>query len=168
MIPIIIILISLVLDGILTNYLPYLVNDLSLLTPLLSVVSIFMIYPFYRKKENKYYIISFIMGIIYDLWYTNLLFFNAILFLLIALITKYIYKNFEISWLKIIIYLIGIISIYEIMNAGILLLFNLVPITCYKVLYKISHSLILNVIYAEFIYLIINIIPKKYKRISIN
>jgi len=168
MFPIITILISLILDGVLTNYLPYLVNDLSLLTPLLTIVSIFLVYPFYRKKEKKYYITSFIIGMFYDLLYTNLLFFNAILFLIIALITKYIYKNFEISYLKIILYLIVIISLYEILTAGIILLFNLVPITFYKVFYKISHSLLLNVIYGEALYLIINIIPKKYKKISIN
>ena len=36
MLAIIIIIISILLDGILTNYLPYLLNDLSLFTPLLS------------------------------------------------------------------------------------------------------------------------------------
>ena len=59
MIPIIILIISILLDGILTNFLPFLVNDLSIFTPLLTVVSIFIIYPFYRKHEKKYFIILF-------------------------------------------------------------------------------------------------------------
>ena len=33
---------------------------------------------------------------------------------------------------------------------------------------KITHSLIINIIYIEFIYLILKIIPKKFKKISIN
>ena len=164
----IILLISIVLDGILSNFLPFLVNGLSLFTPMLTVIAIFMIYPFFRKKEKNYFIKIFIVGMIYDLLYTNLVFFNGVLFLIIGFISLEIYKNFEISYLKLIIYLILIISAYEILTGIILLVFNMVPVTLYKVLYKITHSLILNIVYGELIYLIINLIPKKYRKISIN
>ena len=168
MISIIIMIVSILLDGLLTNYLPYLVNDLSLFTPLLTVTSIFIIYPFYKKKEKKFFITIFILGIIYDLLYTNLLFFNAILFLIIGLVTRFINKNYELSFIKIIIYISLIISVYEISTGLILFIYNMVPITIYKVIYKISHSLILNIIYIELLYLIIKLLPKKYKQISIN
>lgn len=164
----IILLISIILDGILTNYLPYLVNDLSLFTPLLTVVSIFILYPLNRKKETKFFILMFIVGIIYDLLYTNLLFLNGLLFFLIAFISKIIYKNFETSYFKLIIYTILIIVIYESLYAGILFIYRVVPITIYKLFYKISHTLILNIIYTELLYFIIKHLPKKYKRISIN
>ena len=164
----IILLISIVLDGILSNFLPFLVNGLSLFTTMLTVIAIFMIYPFFRKKEKNYFITIFIVGMIYDLLYTNLVFFNGVLFLIIGFISLEIYKNFEISYLKLIIYLILIISAYEILTGIILLVFNMVPVTLYKVLYKITHSLILNIVYGELIYLIINLIPKKYRKISIN
>ena len=168
MIPYIIETISLLLDGILTNYLPFLGNDLSLFTPLLSVISIFLIYPFFRKEEKKYLINIFIYGLIYDLFYTNLLFWNATIFLIIGLLTIFIYKNYEISFLKIIIPIIVIITSYELLNASIIWIFHLVPITFTKVIYKITHTLLLNIIYAEIIYLLLKIIPKKYKKISIN
>lgn len=168
MIPIIILIISFILDGILTNFLPYLVNDLSIFTPLLTVVSIFIIYPFYKKKEKKYFIILIILGLIYDLSYTNLLFFNAILFLGIGFISKYIYTNYEVTYIRLIIYVVILITIYESATALIIFLFQLTPVTIYKVFYKISHSLLLNIIYIELIYLILNLIPKKYKKISIN
>ena len=168
MISIIIIIISILLDGILTNYLPYLVNDLSLFTPLLTLVSIFIICPFFRKSEKTYYILAFIIGIIYDLLYTNLLFFNGVLFLAIANISKYIYKNYEITSLRLIVYTIILITIYESMIGIILFSFQLVPITFYKVIYKIGHSLLLNIIYAELLYLVLNKILKRHKKISIN
>lgn len=168
MIPYIIETISLLLDGILTNYLPFLGNDLSLFTPLLSVISIFLIYPFFRKEEKKYLINVFIYGLIYDLFYTNLLFWNSCIFLIIGLLTIFIYKNYEISFLKIIIPIIVIITSYELLNASIIWIFHLVPITFTKVIYKITHTLLLNIIYAEIIYLLLKIIPKKYKKISIN
>lgn len=166
MIPAIILIISFILDGILTNFLPYI--DLSLFTPLLTLTSIFLVYPFFKKKEVKYFIIVAIVGILYDLFYTNLLFFNCFLFLLIGYITKLIYKNLEISPIKIILYIIGIISVYEIVTALIILILNLVPVTISKVFYKITHSLLLNIIYAEVIYLILKLIPNKYKKININ
>lgn len=164
----IIIIISIILDGLLTNYLPYSVNDLSFFTPLLTVVSIFIIYPLNRKKETKFFILIFIIGIIYDLLYTNLLFLNGLLFVLIALISKVIYKNFETSYFKLIIYTILLIIIYESAYAGILFIYRIVPVTLYKLFYKITHTILLNIIYVELLYYIIKHLPKKYKRISIN
>lgn len=161
-------IISILLDGILTNYLPFLVNDLSYLTPLLTVVSIFIIYPLNRKKELKFFILIFIVGIIYDLLYTNLLFLNGLLFILIALVSKLIYKNFEISYIKLILYIIIIIILYESVYAGILFIYQVVPITFYKLVYKITHTLLLNIVYVEILYFIIKHIPNKYKKININ
>jgi len=166
MIPLIILILSFILDGILTNFLPYI--ELSLFTPLLTLVSIFLIYPFYKKTELRYFVTLIILGILYDLFYTNLLFFNAILFLIIGFITKIIYKNLDINFIKLIIYIIGIIIIYELTTGLIIFIFNLVPITITKILYKITHSILLNVIYAELIYLVLKIIPKKFKKININ
>lgn len=168
MIPIIIIIISIILDGLLTNFLPYLVNDLSIFTPLFTVTILLLIYPFYRKNNKLYYITAFITGFIYDSFYTNMLFFNAIIFLLISFIAKFIYKNYEVSYLRLILYIIVMISSYEVLTGLIIFIFKLVPITLYKVFYKIEHSLIINIIYGELIYFILNIIPKKLKKISIN
>ena len=67
MIPILILVISFIIDGILTNFLPYI--ELSLFMPLLTLISIFIIYPFYKKSETKYFLIVIIVGIIYDLFY---------------------------------------------------------------------------------------------------
>lgn len=168
MIELIIIIISFILDGILTNFLPYMLNDLSLFTPLLTVTSIFLIYPFYKKNEKKYYLTILILGIIYDLFYTNLLFLNAIIFLLLGIVSSYIHKNFELSYLKLIIYIILIITIYELTTVIVIGIFNLVPLTPSKIIYKITHSLLLNIIYSELIYLVIKLIPIRYKKISIN
>ena len=165
---IIILLISLILDGILTNFLPYLVGDLSIFTPLFTLTVIFLIYPLFRKKEIHYFILVFITGIIYDLLYTNLLFFNACLFLIMALISSFIYKKLEVDYLKLIIYLILVIILYETFTGIVLAIFNIVPVTISKIIYKITHSLIINIIYGELIYLIIDKLPNKYKKISIN
>ena len=168
MIPFIILFISFFLDGVLTNFLPYTVNNLSLFTPLLTLVSLIVIFPFFRKKETEYLIIAFILGVIYDLFYTDLLFFNGVLFFIIALTNSKFQKNFSINALNILLETIGLIIIYETTTALLLVIYNIVPITIYKIYYKIIHSLLLNGIYVEVLYLILKIIPKKYKKISIN
>lgn len=168
MIPLIIITLSLILDGILSNIFPYTVNNLSLFTHLLTLISIYLIYPFYKKKENKYILTIFLTGIIYDLLYTNLIFYNAIIFTIIGIISKYIYKHYEINYLNIIIQIILIVTIYELLNALIIILFNLVPMSISRLFYKITHSLLLNIIYSELLLLIINILPSKYKKVNIN
>ena len=168
MIVAIIMILSFLLDGILTNFLPYMNYDLSFFTPLLTVVSIFIIYPFYRKREKNYFLQMFFIGILYDLFYTNLLFLNALLFLGIAFLSKIIHKNFEITYFKLIFYIAFVVIVYESLMAFILFIFQLVPITFPKLIYKIVHSLFLNILYIEVLYLILNLLPKKYRKISIN
>lgn len=168
MLPIIIVSISLYLDGLLTNLLPYLENDLSLLTPMLTIVSLFIIYPFYRKRQKEYFILLGITGIIYDLLYTNLLFYDALVFILFGVIIRYIYKNLDIVPIKNSLYVIVLIIIYELLMSLMILIFQLVPITPQEVIYKITHSIILNVIYLEVVNFIIKKLPKKLTRIDIN
>lgn len=162
MLAIIILVISILLDGILTLYLPYLPGNLSLFTPMLTIVSLILIYPFYRKKEKNYFITIFIVGLIYDLLYTNLLFYDAVVFLLLGLIIKKIYKDFDVTNIKISLYIILIIVIYELLFALFIIIFNLVPMTLSRLIYKITHSILLNIIYGETALFIINKVPKKY------
>ena len=44
MVPMIILVISFFLDGILTNFLPYTVGDLSLFTPMITIVALVIVY----------------------------------------------------------------------------------------------------------------------------
>lgn len=168
MLCLIILLISFLLDGILTNFLAFMPNNLSYFTPLLTLTSIIVIYPLYRKKEKKYFTTIIILGLLYDLFYTNLLFLNAILFFMCGLIIKFIYKNIDYSFIKIILLTILIIVIYESLTALIIVIFNLVPMSLTRLSYKILHSLLLNIIYACVCYGIIKIMPSKYKKIQIN
>lgn len=147
-------IISFLLDGVLSNYLDYMLGDITLFNPLLTIVALLVIYPFFKKDENKYLIIAFIVGFLYDLFYTNLLFTNAILFLLLAIIYKYLYKKLEVNILTTAFSICLIITIYEITLSFLLFIFNIVPITTSEVFYLIVHSLILNVIYGDILYLI--------------
>ena len=168
LIPIVILVISFLLDGNLSNFLPYMVGDLSLFTPMLTIVSFVVIYPFFTKTIRKYLTICFVTGLVYDFMYTNLLFYNAILFLGLGALVLLLYRYIRLNWLSLLLFISLAIIGYEVMNVIVILIFQLVPMTFYRFLYKISHSLLLNLIYGEVLYLIISLIPKKYKRLTIN
>lgn len=150
-----IIISSFILDIILSNVLPFMKGDLSIFTSLFVPITIYLIYPFYKNQELKYYIESFIIGIIYDLIFTNLLFFDGVIFLIISLVSVKIYKNFIVDKYKNIMYVFLIIILYEFLVASIFLIFNLVPICFYDFIYKISHTLLINVVYGFLLYEII-------------
>lgn len=168
MIAVVLSIVSLILDGILSNFIPYMKNDLTLFTPMFSVVVLFFLFPFYRKDIKKYYLHVFLFGIVYDLFYTNLLFWNAVLFLLIAWVSKIIQHNFEMKFWKILFQIPFLIFLYESCNGLLIYTFHLVPISFPLLFYKISHSLLLNTIYAEIIYLLLKFLPKKYKKAKLN
>lgn len=160
--------ISFILDGVLTNFLPYGVGNLSLFTPLTTIVALVIIYIFFYHEEKKYLLISFITGIIYDLFYTNLLFLDGLLFLLIGVIVIQLYKLIGFNYIRILFHILISIIVYEIVFSIIIVIFNLVPMSIDRLIYKILHSLLLNLIYGEVLYFILNLIPNKYKKIRIN
>ena len=164
---IIIIIISLLLDGLLTNFFPY-VGSLSIFTPLLTVVAISIVYPLFRKKENKYLLTLFIVGIIYDLLYTNLYFIDGVLFFIIGLISIKLYKYLEIDNIKILLLSLIVIVVYEVLLFLIIFVFRITDVTLFRLIYKISHTILLNILYGEILYIIITLLPNNYKKISIN
>ena len=55
-----------------------------------------------KKDKKKYLTYSFVVGIIYDLLYTNLLFLNGLIFLVLGLLITVLYQNIGNNYLKII------------------------------------------------------------------
>ncbi len=159
--PIIIVITSLFLDGILSNFFPYMINDLSLFTPYFTIISLIIIYPFFQKKKRNYYILIVIIGYFYDLLYTNLFLADAIFFFLTALIITLIYQKLEINIFTNIFLMLLTIIIYHTLLALSLFIFNVVPITINITIYLITNSLLLNIIYGEILYLICKYLPHK-------
>lgn len=156
-----ILIISFVLEGLLSNFLPYMVQNITYFNPLFTLVSICLIYPFYQKDRKKYYLLAGLIGFLYDLFYTNLLFLNMYLFIITAFLVHCFYKKIRISKWTFPLLLICMITLYQGIYILLLVIFNVVPITLDNAIYWISHSYILNIVYGQILYLIIEHIPKK-------
>ena len=92
-------IISLILDNFVSNF----INHNSLFYPLFTLLSLIIIYPKFTKKINKYYLTSFLLGLIYDVAVTDTLFLNAFIFLLLSYIINYIFRKIPYNYLSVLI-----------------------------------------------------------------
>lgn len=117
--------------------------------PLFTLVSLLLI-----KRNNKYYLYLFILGFLYDLFFTEIIFLHSIIFLLLGVFIKLFKRN--------IILVITTITLYQILIFIIYSLLNIININILELLYIMSHYYILNIIY----YYILCIILKRNHNIK--
>ncbi len=151
----------LVISFLLDNLISFFLNTNLLFNPLLSLVSLIIIFRYYhRKDENKYLITSFVLGLVYDIVCTDTIFLNAGIYLLLSLFIIKFYKIFSYNLLNSAILLIIVIIIYRSITFLVLSNFNFISFNLYHLLQSIYSSLILNLLYLSFFFLK----KKKYKR----
>lgn len=153
---ILITLISFYLEGILSN-----VINLNYLIPLFTLLSLVIIYPYLFNRKKDYFIICFIIGFLYDIGYTDTLFLNAFIFLLIGyiiyLINIFITNNiFNVTIISIII-----IIIYRIITYLVLIFINYLTPDIDLLIKSIMNSISINIIYILFMYKITDLISRK-------
>ena len=139
----ILIIISLFLDGTIST----IISQNSYLIPHLLLTTLFIIYPKYKKRNVTYNMILIITGILYDLLYTNLLFFHAIVFLIVGIIIKYLYKNYNQSTIINVFSLITVIAIYIALISIFMLMFKTTNIIISDIINFIIKSLFINILY---------------------
>ena len=142
------IIISFVLDNFISNF----INHNSLFYPLFTLLSLIIIYPKFTKKLNKYYLISFLLGLTYDIAVTDTLFLNAFIFLLLSYIINYIFKTIPYNYFSVLIISIVSIIYYRLITYLVLLLLNYLNFNIVVLLKSIYNSLILNIIYITILY----------------
>jgi len=123
-----------------------------------SILSIIILYPY--LKLYKLIIYSLIIGMTYTFLYTHSLIYIPI-FVLICLITYFIFKNSKYNIINIILTSMFIIFIYNTLTYFIYLLFYNLNISYTYLFGKLIFLYIFNAIYLILIYIFINIIPFK-------
>ena len=158
------VLLSMILDSVISNFICYQINNISLFTPLFTITSLSIIYKLYNSNNNKYISNIIIFGVIYGLCFVNYPITNIVIFSLIGILNvvifKYVYNNHIntvlISILNVIIYNVLyyiILRILNIYNYNIWYLFNI-----------LRNTIIINIIYSIVTYKIISFIFKKNKK----
>lgn len=135
----------------------------TILVPL-TVLTTLIITETYFKKQKKYYVYAFITGFIYDTLYTNTVLINAVLFMNLAVFTKYINKNITNNPLRLLINIILSIMIYQLMTYFIHLIIDVEKLNIKDLLEGLYKPLILNILYGYAIYYLIIFLNKKHKK----
>lgn len=160
-----IIFISFYLDGIISNFIS---TNTNLLNPLLTLVTLIIIYPYFYNNEKKYYFICFLVGLLYDIVYTNTLGLNAMIFFIIAFFIKKINIFISNNSINVSLISIIIISLYRIMSFLILILIGYISFNFNMLIHSITSSLLLNIIYTIILYLIADNISRRKHIIKID
>lgn|SRR5574344_935433 len=156
---IVIMIISFLLDGIISN----IVGMNSILLPLTLLTSFIIIYPYFCKDNKKYLIYLIIAGVFYDLAYGDIYLLNVIIFPIMGLFISFLYDNLSTNTFTFILKLLLVVSIYRLVTYIVYLVFSVSHFNILLLFTSIYRSLLLNIIYGLILYLITNIISNKFK-----
>ena len=150
--------ISFILDGFLSNYLSN-----SLFVPLFSLVSLLSL-RIYFKNEMDYYKCACVLGLFYDIVYTNTFIFYACVFLLMAFIIKKISGIFASNFLNLSIGVIIVVFIFRIITYLCFWFTREFAFDYHMLLRGIYSSLILNIFYANVLRVLGEFITSEIKK----
>lgn len=138
-------MISLILNTLLIK------NNVTIYTTLILLLLI------YNKFEfREYIVISIILGTLYSVLYGYVPIY-IILFVLVAIITRYIFLNIKYNYINVVITSMFIIFLYTTLEYLILITLN---INCYSYVHFITNLIYIyfyNIIYTSLLYLLMNI-----------
>ena len=158
---IIITIISFLLDSFISSYIPITVSNYNVLVPMLTIVSLIVIYPYFNNNSKNYLITCLSFGILYDITFTNTLGLNLALFLGLGYIILFLDGALSNNLFSLIIKMLIIIIIYDLITYLILLMLNYIDYGILTLIFKIGKSIILNTIYLTISYFLTNSIAKK-------
>lgn len=159
MIPIVLIF-SFLFEGIFSN----LVNTDSIFIPLFCLTSLLLIYPYFKKKDINYIIVCLILGLFYDIVFSDSAFVNTICFCIIGFLNIICYKYVKYNiYTSNIINLILLIT-YRIISYIILLSINYITFNSTIFFKGIYSSILINIIYGIMLYYIIELLSKIFNQ----
>lgn len=145
----IIILISIIIDGLIPNITLYEMNNLTYFTPLCTIVSLIFIY-----EDRFFFKLLFAISILYGMLYMNNVFLTFILFFIVMIVIKTFKRSFKDNLFTIVIQIFLVIFIYDGLFYLINILMSNVTFDIGTYLYKFLHSIIFNLFYGIILFYI--------------
>ena len=155
---IIILVISFLLEGVISNFVP--VNGF--LAPLFTLTALIIIYPLF-DESFEYYKYAFITGLAYDLFYTDTIVFHAIIFTFMAFLITRLNLVLSDNYVNVLIIIAICILVYRVITYGLLILVSSMSFDFLSLVFSILKSLIINLIYRVILFFVVKKIQKKYK-----
>ena len=159
-----VVILSFILDSVVSNF----ISLNSLFMPLLTLMSLIIIYPYFNGNVRKFLIVCFVTGIFYDLIYTDTIVIHGFLFLITGYIITKLNLIFSNNYLNVMIMGIICIIFYRAVSYLLLLITANISFDIVLLLKSIYHSLILNLIYVSLVYIITDKISLVFKIRKLN
>ena len=156
MIPVVIVL-SFFLEIIFSN----IVSLTGIFIPLFLIVSLVLMYPFFKSKLY-FMIVCFVCGLIYDLGFLNTVFVNTLCFVALGLMIILIHSYMNYNLVSTTIVNVIIIVFYRIISYLLLCLTAYTNFHMYTLFRGIYSSLIINIIYGVSLYLLLELICRRF------
>ena len=153
-----ILIISFLLEGIISNFVP--INGF--LAPLFTLVALIIIYPLF-DEASEYYKYAFVTGLAYDLFYTDTILFHAIIFCFMAFIITRLNLVLSDNYINILIIIALCILIYRIITYILLVLVSSMSFNFIALIFSVLKSLIINLIYSIIVFFVVKTFQQKYK-----
>ncbi|CCY46798.1 rod shape-determining protein MreD [Firmicutes bacterium CAG:822] len=154
----IIIIISFLLEGIVSNFVP--INGF--LAPLFTLVALIIIYPLFDETA-EYYKYAFVTGLVYDLFYTDTILFHAIILCFMAFIITRLNLVLSDNYLNILVIMGICILIYRVVTYSLLVLVSTMAFDFMALIISVLKSLIINLIYSALLFFVVKKCQRKYK-----
>lgn len=155
---VIILIISFLLEGVISNF----VSINGFMAPLFTLVSLIVIYPLF-DDVSEYYKYVFVTGLVYDLFYTDTIIFHAIIFCFMAFIITRMNLVLSDNYINFLIIMAICILIYRTFTYSLLVLVSSVSFSFIALILSILKSLIINLIYSAILFFVLKKIRKKSK-----
>lgn len=154
---ILIIIFSLLLDFLLSN-INY--SLLSYFYPMITITTIVYLSNLYTNpNRSNYYLLVFLTSIIYDSIFVGNLLITVSSFMIVAILNMFLKCHLRSNLFNNILMLILSIVLYEVFILLLLFVVGYKSFEFSMLLYKITHSLLLNTIYIVIMFLVLK--PKK-------
>ena len=129
-------------------------NNINMFFPMLTLTYIVFLYK--KIKLKKYLKIVIIAGIIYDLLFSNMAFFNTLIFYLFSKILIKVDKVIRYNTLVSLILLIFFIFSYDLILYILIFISAYNSINIIELVYKFKNSLVLNISFYVLLMIILN------------
>lgn len=153
-----ILIISFLLEGVVSNFVP--VNGF--FAPLFTLTALIIIYPLFDDNFD-YYKYAFITGLAYDLFYTDTIIFHAIVFCFMAFLITRMNIVLSDNYVNVLIIIAMCILVYRFFTYCLLVLVSSITFDILALIFSVLKSLILNLIYSAIVFFVVKKFQKKYK-----
>lgn len=158
---IILLTISFLLQGIVSNVFGYLSSDLTMMYTIYLLLTLLIIYPHFENKK-KYFLLLVIFGVLMDIVYSNTLIFNICLFFVVYKLSKLFHFFFPYNYLTINISNLLGIYLYNIITYLFLILLDFDNYSVNILMDVLVNSTFMTIIYTTFICWLVSFIKQKF------